>query len=419
MVLVTGSSAAASKGATSCNFIITATANKRSDDDDDDDDDSPLPLISLRSRVSSKTFLWLQKHEDEEHEWRKQNEMESETSGNIFDLFTTSTNKNATSILEDEDSSEDSCRVQEWCSSEICPDGIGGYCVGNGQDYEQQQGDTSQHEISEEQEESLRIKYILSESAGGHGDDLWAASRHISNLFANREKCHDLLSPLLDFHSCGNQMASIDHHPLLGLEFIELGAGAGLPSWTAMRCGAKVVCTDQAIPDRIRCMAESAERNIRYMKACLSVGKGGQETAASVFFHFADHARVCPYSWGDPIDEVLEMLAVPDQHNEIVLSKRFDIVLAADCIYMPQFHESLLDSIGMLLSDTGIALLPFALHGNVNDEEVWNIVNVAVEKGFKVETLESCQLCPQAINMDLKRGLVHVLRLKKDNILKN
>jgi Predicted methyltransferase len=386
------------------------------DDDGDDEDSAPLPLTSLRDRVLPKTFLWLQKHEEEENEWLKLNELESETSGTILQLFSRHCNAGPSSSDEDSSSSDD-CRVQEWCSSKIFPDGIGGYCIGQ----------TGEQQEEEEEEGSLRVKYILSESAGGHGDDLWAASRHISNLFADQEKCRDLVSPLFDVTSTSNsaeqqQMElAFNHHPLLGLDFIELGAGAGLPSWTAMRCGAKVVCTDQAIPNRIRCMAESAERNIRYMKTLL-VGRDKDDRETAIY-KFAVNARVCPYSWGDPIDDILELLSptttIQDGQSHNSLLKRFDIVVAADCIYMPQFHESLLESIGMLLSDTGIGLLPFALHGNVNDEEVWNIVNLAVEKGLKVEILESCQLCPQALNMDSKRGLIHVLRLRKDKNIIN
>jgi uncharacterized protein (UPF0147 family) len=30
-----------------------------------------------------------------------------------------------------------------------------------------------------------------------------------------------------------------------------------------MKCGARVVCTDQSIPDRIRCLAECAQRNLQ------------------------------------------------------------------------------------------------------------------------------------------------------------
>lgn len=263
---------------------------------------------------------------------------------------------------------------------------------------------------------ALSIPYILSESSGGHGDDLWAASRHISNVFADREKCFDLLSPILDHNNRKDHHQQVLHqdtmemdHPLLGLDFIELGAGAGLPSWTAMRCGARVVCTDQPLPNRIRCMAESAERNIRLMKDNAVAPREEKE------YKFAMQARVCPYSWGEPIHDILVDVStnVLEEKNDNEESKRFDVVVAADCIYMPQFHSSLLDSISMLMSDKGLALLPFALHGNVKDEDVWNIVDLAIGKGFKVETLASQQLSPQSINMDSKRGLIHLLRLTK------
>jgi predicted nicotinamide N-methyase len=202
---------------------------------------------------------------------------------------------------------------------------------------------------------------------------------------------------------------ALSHHPLLGLDFIELGAGAGLPSWTAMKCGAKVTCTDQDIPNRIRCMAESAERNLRDMRVLF----GNDQEDNDMKYQYAIQAQVCPYAWGEPVSELLG-LSSDDGNQNRTATKLFDVVVAADCIYMPQNHSSLLDSIGMLMSDSGLALLSFALHGNVNDEQVWNIVNVAILKGFQVETLDSKQLSPQAINMDSKRGLIHVLRLTRD-----
>ena len=91
----------------------------------------------------------------------------------------------------------------------------------------------------------------------------------------------------------------------------------------------------------------------------------------------------------------------------------FDVVLAADCIYMPYLHGLLLDSIAALMAPTGVALLPFALHGNTADEEVWGIVELAKEKGFRVDVLEAEQLTPQCSNMNKKRGLVNMIRLKR------
>ena len=95
---------------------------------------------------------------------------------------------------------------------------------------------------------------------------------------------------------------------------------------------------------------------------------------------------------------------------------RFDIVVAADCIYMPGLHEQLLQSIQRLMKQkSGVALLPFALHGNTADENVWAIVPRAADFGFSVEVLEPRQLTPQSGTMDRKRGLVHMLRLTNND----
>ena len=41
------------------------------------------------------------------------------------------------------------------------------------------------------------------------------------------------------------------------------GAGAGVPSWAAMKCGANIVCTDLSDTNRIRSLAECVERNFQ------------------------------------------------------------------------------------------------------------------------------------------------------------
>lgn len=318
---------------------------------DNVDDDAPLPLSELRDRVNANTYTWLQAADHVEQHEAEIRQREMAATKNLFGT-----------------KEEEYVRVQEWSSSYSNPDGIGGY-FGHEEDGESDdQNDDS----------AVRIKYILSDSPGGHGDDVWAASRHISNLFADADKCRELL---------GRKSGEV--HPLHNVKFIELGAGAGLPSWTALKCGANVVCTDQPIAKRIRCMAESAERNSREMVA---------EAAGKV--------RVCPYTWGGPIEEVTRLLEGSESDS------RFDVVVAADCIYMPEFHAVLLDSIQMLLKkNVGSGLLPFALHGNTKDDKVWGIADLAKQKGFCVEILESQQLTPQISTMNPKRGLVHTLRL--------
>ena len=98
--------------------------------------------------------------------WKVQQQAEA-AGASLFDHF-----------VSDEEK-EKYYRVQEWCSNTQIADGHGGYC--------------NSDEKDQIEDGALKIKYILSESAGGHGDDLWAASRHISNLLAQKEKCSELL----------------------------------------------------------------------------------------------------------------------------------------------------------------------------------------------------------------------------------
>jgi hypothetical protein len=164
----------------------------------------------------------------------------------------------------------------------------------------------------------------------------------------------------------------------------------------------------------------------------------------------AQVVRICPYEWGSPVDEVLEVpvpvlsLSRPQEEHdndngndqqcqagqqEHDNDNRFDIVVAADCIYMPAFHDLLLDSIDLLLlrnndkHNTAIpavaipivacALVPFALHGNTPDASVWAFVDKAQMRNFHVQQLTQAQLTPQSLGMDSKRALVHTLRLTR------
>lgn len=341
-------------------------------------ENAPLALSEISKRLSPKTLRWLQDADE------KAAELETEIQGETADSV-------ALFNLSDDEEDELVYRIQEWCSSLTKPDGIGGYA------------NCEEEEDGEETENgAMRVKYILSDAGGGHGDDLWAASRHISNIFVNEEKCRNVLSPLLSSKSVDvkDNDNSRHGHPLLGMRFMELGAGAGLPSWSAMKCGAEVVCTDQAIANRIRCMAECAERNLREMRK-----EYGEEDETLIH---AEKALACPYDWGSPIDDVINVPNGVSHENKECL---FDVIVAADCIYMPHFHSLLLDSIKLFMSPCGLALLPFALHGNTNDNDIWSIVDLAKEKGFNVDVLESQQLTPQSEHMDLKRALVHTLRL--------
>ncbi len=383
--------------------------------------DEPLPITHLQKRVRPSTYSWLVS--DEEKQTKEKEAMEDDEAAVATAMFTQLYNEkfSTTTVAHrpkgdaidgvinvdfEEDNDSSFLRVHEWCSSFIHPDGWGGI---NDVSY----GIKEEEEVDEEN--TLRVKYILSEASGGHGDDLWAAARHIANMFADAEKCRQLLGNdflhARRYYEDGRRSDNDDdeNHPLMGLDFIELGAGAGVPSWIAMKCGARVVCTDQGIPNRIRCIAECAARNLHDMKNEIKL----EEKNAMELLSNAEKATAHPYDWGNSVDEIVDI--INDTREQRDSEKLFDIVMAADCIYMPAFHSPLLESIRMLLSPSGVAFLPFALHGNTKDDNVWSIVDIAKDKGFDIEVLDSKQLTPQGAFMDAKRALVNMLRLRKSH----
>mmetsp|Transcript_16276 Transcript_16276/g.33085 ORF Transcript_16276/g.33085 Transcript_16276/m.33085 type:complete len:342 (-) Transcript_16276:355-1380(-) len=325
-----------------------------------------LELETLQPWVSSKTYEWIRGDDKKRADFQK--EMDDAPSTNFFDN-------------DSDDDINNFPRVQEWRSSLNNPDGIGGYNSRSGR-------------IDEETDDgSVKVVFILSESYAGFGDTLWSSSRHIANQLANPTTCRNLIAPVI---AQNEEEKSNNQHPLLGRSFVELGAGAGVPSWTAMRCGARVVSTDIASPNRIRCMAESIEKNIQLMKL------------DGVPMHYAEKTKACPNTWGTT-DGVEDVKLALNRNGE----EKFQILVAADCCYMPWLHSELLDTIDKLLAVNGVALIPFCLHDNTKDEEVWGIVEMAKQVGFHVEHLEDVQLTPPKTGMDDKQGLVHTLRLTR------
>jgi len=318
------------------------------------DEDAPLALSDLKRWVSKGTYTWLEKA-DQEAEVLKQ-ELDDTAAASSANLFG--------------DDDEDEVRVHKWSTSLLNPDGATG--------------------LDAAEDGAVSIVYLLSSSLAGFGDIVWSSSRHISNLLANPDTCRTVLSHYFSTEESNHSIK----HPLSGVSFLELGAGAGVPSWSAMGCGARVVCTDQPNSDRIRCIAECVERNFRNMT---------KQTPTNAIY---DKCQACPYGWGTKIDEVTKALNKSGD-------ERFDVIVAADCMYMPWLHTELLDSIDLLLSDRGVALMPFALHGNTDDGDVLRIIDRAKEKGFEVDELAEAQLTPPSEGMALKQGLVKTVRLTR------
>lgn len=333
--------------------------------------DDPLPLSQLRLWMSEEVHDWIQEGDIKQAELQK--ELEENAAENVANFFGS----------ESDSDDESNQRVQQWSSSTFNVDGIGGF-----------QSSTRSDENDNDKEDGVKVFFILSESYKGFGDTLWSSARHVANLIANPKECREMLLPMLSQNETeGKEIDNDEILPLDGVSFLELGAGAGLPSWSAMQVGARVVCTDLSDTNRIRTMGECAERN-------------GQQMRANGKLLHGEKTKVCPHDWGTNADDVLRALNENGQ-------EKFDFIVAADCCYMPWLHKELLDSIYQLLSDKGVSLVAFALHGNTDDDDVWKIVDRAKDRGFMVEVLESQQLSPPNSDMESKQGLVHRIRLMK------
>lgn len=379
----------------------TDTSNSTSSEEFNDD---PLPLEKLKPWISSEEFVeWIQK--GDEKQAALEAEMKENEAYNAANLFG--------STLDEELEEGGPSRVQQWTSSAIHIDGIGGF---NPTTENSKANDEESSTINEEEKDThvVQLEFILSESYQGFGDTLWSSARYVANVLANPKQCRDILSPYLERRrgQGSNDDSSEARHPLLGTSVLEIGAGAGVPSLSAMHCGARVVCTDLSDTNRIRSIAECACRNFRKMQK-------QDQTDTNERLQFAQQARACPHDWGSDVQPVLHALnqtkkkeakPKPSSDDEMEL---FDVVVAADCCYMPWTHDEMLDSIYKVLSPIGVALICFALHGNTGDDDVWKIVDRSKNRGFVVEILPSTQLTPPTTHMEAKQGLVHTLRLSK------
>lgn len=370
----------------------------------EDDHAPPLPLEILEPFVSEETYDWLYDAEEKERAWKKIQK--------AMHFFQTKEEASSSPNPVTEDTDKDkkeAPRICRWATSLNDPDGIGHIGV-----------ELIKDSITEKEEDldgsSLELVYILSDHHWqGFGNQLWAASRHVSNHLADADRCRILLGveppTMNDDHN--------RQHPLQGKSFVELGAGAAIPSWTAMWRGARVVMTDQGVPGRIRCAAECAARNWSEVLASSIDTKGSDdENEANTVPGGHHQPRVCAHDWGMPVDPVFQTLKgdnINDNGGEDDQApKRFDVLVATECCFMPWFYPELLTSIDALLIDQGgVAILAFALHGNVPDEEVWTLLDQAEECGFQVEQLAVQQLTPQSSDMKRQQGLVHTLRLTR------
>eukprot|EP00913_Durusdinium_trenchii_P030589 g28648.t2 len=212
--------------------------------------------------------------------------------------------------------------------------------------------------------QSRRIPLALGCSKQGHGDVLWAAAELAADAVAGAAE--------FSVHGLGE-----------GARVLELGAGLGLPSAVALRLGAEVVATDLWDHERLLALSSTLALNLK-------LSTGGK-------------ARVMPHRWGDPCDL-------------LCAEGLFQLILCNDCLYMPDLHGALLDTIFACLApdfwtltsrirvtEDGLALICFSLHQTAPASAIFGFFDLAKARGFRVEKLGEAQRAPRCANMALER----------------
>jgi EEF1A N-terminal glycine/lysine methyltransferase len=138
-----------------------------------------------------------------------------------------------------------------------------------------------------------------------------------------------------------------------GQSVVELGAGGGLPSVMAMHLQARFVCsTDFPSPEVIDILRFNL--NIQAAKnkdVDVDIDIDTEKITSN-----GSGKRYCvmEHKWGEDIDKLLSL----NENNE-----NFDVVLASECLWKSDTHDSLLKSIHHLLKrDTGRAYISFSHH---------------------------------------------------------
>jgi nicotinamide N-methyltransferase len=150
----------------------------------------------------------------------------------------------------------------------------------------------------------------------------------------------------------------------------ELGAGAGLPSLSACRLGAKVVASDWGD----RGILEALEDN--FTRTCPAGGWA-----------------VRGHEWGTdptPLLDALDLVGLrtgPHEDDDLASRldpkhNRFDKLFLADTLWVTEAHSALLDSVWNLLKPGGIAHIAAGLH--TGRGPLWRFIEMAEKRGGTV-----------------------------------
>ena len=198
---------------------------------------------------------------------------------------------------------------------------------------------------------SFSVQYCLSVASTMHGDKLWPASQVLACLLGDTE----------------GGATGRGRWPWIGpgTKVLELGSGGALPSFVCLRRGAAVTISDSPEPAEVLdCQREALDAN------CKEWQQAGADDAS-----IRSRASVIPHGWGEDVSELLG-----------ASQKRFDLIIASDCIAFPEFHEILLKSIAAALAPSGVAVIALAFHENFPDEDILAFFTLAAQSHGLVST---------------------------------
>lgn len=257
----------------------------------------------------------------------------------------------------------------------------------------------------------ITLEFFRDGQSTGHGNRVWHASI-ATCMYLRYLWLQDNVVPSL---TDATSSTSIQASTLPPLRVLEFGAGTALPSLFIVNLLANTVAQDSASNYKRACNKPVVHitdgkqyRNIRQI--LLSLDRQPQHVMQNV------HIRVSPHNWGEGIDISSQGTAGMDssffefecpssnqiqqqttKNEEISTASNsaansYDWIIVSDCIYNPNYHESLLQSIASCLTfptvpatttTGGRAIVTFSLHGNTSDDTIWEFFN-------KVRNIQRC-----------------------------
>ncbi|OEU14359.1 hypothetical protein FRACYDRAFT_240899 [Fragilariopsis cylindrus CCMP1102] len=281
------------------------------------------------------------------------------------------------------------------------------------------------------------IQFLTDTNSSGHGNKVWHASiatcRYLKNLLLIEHDDSD------DDDADGTSQSLLPVPlPLPSFHCLELGAGTALPSLFLSQlllllptdtgtAGIQnknkfiIHITDAKEYRNIKQILMSIELQLLARKSkATATATDSTDTTKCMCISY----RVSPHNWGETTDLLNMNLNKKNEHAEtgdelallISTSKSYsnksnnniyDLIIISDCIYNPQYHDVLLDSlvstlklptseqvveehdgsasdgsnsngVGNRSNGSGRAVISFSLHGNVDDSNIWSFINTKI-----------------------------------------